>query len=312
MASVCSCGSLGFDNTGTPNCQSIASVTRKLVFVPYFDSTGAVNSIDLTVPPALDKAWFDAQTANTDASKRWYPTPLIDNVTDERGDAITEGLDSGKEIFIQEGTRNFSGVMIKQSPVLLGKLKSIKCSAVGVFVIDKDGNLMGSISDDGNELQPIRIDENTFYPRLIKTTDTTVGKIQLDFAFSDIEADEDLRMILASEMSYDALLLKGMLDVNSSATTGTALGDFTTLLTLDYGSALNPKKVEGLVSADFTLYNETTAGTVTITSVTESPAGTYAVDFTGDPQTASDVLELRFDAAVVKNYEMASNSITLS
>lgn len=308
MGFVCSCGTLGFSNTGTPSCQTIMSVTRKLIFVPYFNEAGDINSIPYSPAPALDKAWFDAKIA-ADADERWYPTPLIDNVVDERGDAITEGLDSGKEIFIQEGQRTFTGVMIKQTPELLGKLKSFKCGAVGVFVVDKDGNIIGSENSDATALNPIRVDENTVYPRLIKTTDTTVGKIQLDFTYSDIEADEDLKMILSSETTYDALLLKGLLDINSSATTGTTTG-FTTILTLDYGSALNPKKVEGLVAADFSLYNNTTASTVVITSVTETSAGTY--DFVIPAQTASDVVTLSIDNATNFAYEMKANNITLS
>lgn len=311
MATVCSCGTLGFSNTGTPGCQTIASVARKLIFVPYFNEAGDVNSIALSPAPALDKAWFDAKIV-ADADKRWYPTPLIDNVVDERGDDITEGLDSGKEIFIQEGQRTFTGVMIKQSTTFLGKLKSMRCGSLGVFIIDKEGNLIGSINAAGDELQPIRVDENTFSPNLMKTTDTTVQKIQLKFTFSDIEADEDLKMILASEMSYDALLLKGLLDINSSATTGTAATGFTTALTLDYGSALNPKKVEGLTITDLIAYNVTDSAAITLDSVTESPAGTYVIDWTSDPQTVADEVELRIDSSANTAYEIKANTVTLS
>lgn len=308
MGFVCSCGTIGFENTGTPSCQTIMSVTRKLIFVPYFDDSGAINSIAYSPSPALDKAWFDAKTT-ADKDKRWYPTPLIDNVVDERAESITEGLDSGKEIFIQEGQRTFSGVMINQTPEFLGKLKSMKCGAVGVFVVDKLGNIIGSENSDKTALNPIRIDENTFDPILVKTTDTTTSKIQVNFTYSDIEADEDLKMILSSEMSYDALLLRGLLDINSSATTGTTTS-FTTVLTLDYGSALNPKKVEGLVLADFALYNNTTVSSVAISTVTESPAGTYQVDYPA--QTASDVVVLSIDNSANVSYEMKANEVTLS
>jgi hypothetical protein len=60
---------------------------------------------------------------------------------------------------------------------------------------------------------------------------------------------------------------------------------------LDYGTALNPIKFSGAVSADFALYNNTTTSTVSITAVENLPLdGNYTLTYVA--QTAGDSLTL--------------------
>jgi len=63
---------------------------------------------------------------------------------------------------------------------------------------------------------------------------------------------------------------------------------------LDYGTALNLIAFSGAVSADFDLYNNTTAGTVAVTSAETTPgSGNYT--FTFAAQTTGDSLTLSID-----------------
>ena len=57
-----------------------------------------------------------------------------------------------------------------------------------------------------------------------------------------------------------------------------------------YGSLKSLVPDTGLLVGDFSLYNNTTASSVTITSVTESPDGTYT--FVIPTQTSADVMVL--------------------
>ena len=60
------------------------------------------------------------------------------------------------------------------------------------------------------------------------------------------------------------------------------------------GTALNPIKFSGAVSADFLLYNNTTSASVSVTAVENLPLeGNYTLTYTA--QTAGDSLTLSID-----------------
>lgn len=284
----CNCSS-GLSNTGLPNCDSVQSVTKKLIYVPIFDNSGVRNSIKTT--DIIDTAFLTAKLNESDESKRWYPTPNIENVEDTKTDSIFESLNSGSNLFIQEGARTFMGMHIKESTVFLGKLKSGRCVKFGVYLIDIDGNLTGSVSSDGTELYPVMVDNETYNPVFVKATDTTVPKISVSFEFARTEKDENLRTISNGEISADILGANGLLDGNVSATNPTTTGA-TLTFTTDYGSFGNKIKIRGIELADVSAQNLTTALPVTLTSVTESTDGVYDVVYPA--QTASDVLEFTF------------------
>ena len=174
MAKACAC-EVGLGNQGTPGCFPIARVTRKAIYVPYFADDGTVNSIDLTVD--LDQAYFDGLLSNADRSKRIFPSPLFDNTEDLRNDPIFESLNSGANIWIQDGTRTFSGWHVGADASLVGKLNNYKCIDLGVFLVDKEGNLIGNGTKEEGKLYPIRVAKNTFYPLLMPGTDTTIQNV---------------------------------------------------------------------------------------------------------------------------------------
>ncbi len=281
---ACKCN-VGLSNTGTA-CTPVMSVTDKIILVPYYNNDGEVNSIDLT--DTLDAAYFTALVNQADASKRWFPLPSLKNVADERAENVVESFDDGSSVFITDGNRSFTGLLIKGSVQLLKKINAARCVEVGIFVIDRQGNLIGSILADGT-LAPIKLDKDSISALLVKTTDTTVQKIQLKFNFSQDESDENLRMVTADEMSYDVRLLKGLLDITVTYSSITTTGFVATLKT-EYGTVITPVLDKGLDLADFALYNDTDSAAVTPSSVTEDPEGVYT--FVMPAQGTTEVLFL--------------------
>lgn len=308
MAKACECN-VGLSNTGTPNCQPIADVTKRLILVPYYTNAGAINEIDVNAV-TFNSAFFLGKTQNADKSIRWFPTPDIENIEDVRADAVFESLNSGKNIFIQQGVRTFTGVIIKQSPEYLAKLESAGCVKLGAFIIDKGGNLIGNGGSSAGMLRPIKIDNNTFYPRLEKSSDTTIQKIQINFEWDIAEQDSNIRMVAAADMSYDLFNLTGLIDIYGETPTNVTTTGFEMDLNVNYGSMKNIITAKGLVLANFTLFNITDNAAVTITSVTESPDGHYAFAFAA--QTSGDVL--RLTVALTTGYdstELAKVAITI-
>lgn len=188
--------------------------------------------------------------------------------------------------------------------VFLGKLEAIACNKVGVYYIDDCGRLVGAASADGLSLYPIAISDGSFDTRLVKATDATVAKVQISFNVASIESDAALR-VAEPEADADLLYLSGLLDVNAAISSESTTG-FVAALTLDYGSFAAPLSVKSWVLGDFALYNETDLASVTISSVTESPSGTYTFVFAA--QTSADVLTL---TSAKSGFELRPATITI-
>lgn len=288
---TCKCNeTLG--NTGAGGCQPIAKVTKKLILVPLYDSTGAANKI--TVGTQLTDAIVSALINQADDTKRWYPLPYLENVTNTRADSTFETAPSGVKAFIKQGIRNFSGEIWNQASEYKAQLDKVRCKGAGVYLIDSDGSIRGMVTEDSSAyLYPIKIDKQSWDVREIEATDTTLHKLMVSFDFDQKENDALLRMISASSMNADLDLLSidGLVDVTGTniATSQTSL--IMKLVAKNSGDIANQIFVSGLVAADFTLYNETDTTSVTIISATANPS-TKSYTITYASQTVSDVLTL--------------------
>ena len=286
MADLCDCGS-GLGNLGQPNCFSKSGVPKKLVFVEYFDNDGVQNSIP--VGTSLTDVFMQGKINELDTSKRFYFSPEIDSVETAKGDTVFETLSSGTSYRVKEGVRTFSCVFVDGDPVFLGKLKKNICVKMGVYEVDNVGNLVGA-SSDGVNLYPRLI--SSFNPTLVYPTDEAIGKVALSFEFSQLEKDEDIRFFAASDFEVGLLTYRGLKDVtlaevSSSTTTLVVTAEFKS------GDAKNTIPIEGRDStADWVLTNTTGAAVVTVSTVTEAPAGTYTLDYTGDTQTGAEAYSL--------------------
>jgi hypothetical protein len=277
---ACQCN-IGLSNTGT-SCTPIAEVAKKLIIVEYFKADGSVNSIDLG-SATFNSAFFTAKVNHADPKLRWYPLPNMKNVTSERAEPITEGFDDGSVAFIGQGTKSFKGIIVNGTPQLAKSLESVRCVEIGVYVVDKTGNLLGSGVVDGF-LQPFKLDKDSFSVRVVGATDKTVQKIEVSYNYSIDEKDENVVMVTAEEMTFSPVNLQGLLDISATYSNISTTG-FKAKLSTQYGTPLNPVLDEGLLITDFSLYNVNDALSVTILTMTESPAGTYAFTFAAQGST---------------------------
>ncbi len=294
MSATCACDGISLANSGQPGCVPIAKAQKKIIIVPYYDSTGTINYINTAV--TLNAAFFLAKINHADPSKRFYVLPEVKNVTDEKADSVFEEFEDNTKAFIKEGVRTFAGMIIKGSYALLGALKSYKCQQdLGVFIIDNDGNIIGANNTTGLYLNPIRLESSSWDAKLVKSTDTTIQKILLGFQFHISEQDENLRMLTPEDMpGVSPLTFSGLLTVYANYINNT--DDLTTVqLYVNNGAETLRSRfpVKGLVTGDFALYNTTTDEAVVITTFTEStgtPKGIYVLEYAA--QTAGDILRL--------------------
>lgn len=275
MSIGCQCDA-GLSNTGKPNCVTLQSVTSKTILVPLKDDAGTKNYLDLTAFASYNEAYFTALTNKVDASQRWFPLPQFENVELAKADSTFEEAPSGRKVFIKQGKRSFAGQLWNESPQLLGKIQNSRCVDFGVYIVDVNGNLIGS--KVGTKLYPIPVDNESFEAKMMFATDTTAQKIMVGFDFYRLFDESTLWLVTPEEGGFDFNELEGLLDVNiaiSSITTTSA----TATCTLDYGTAVSAIKAKGFVLADFSLYDNTAVGAVTITALTESSDGVYVLEY---------------------------------
>lgn len=298
MSNICQC-TLGKQNTQENSCPDLMQIAARIIIVPKFKADGTVN--ELANVAAVTKAALQAKFDAADIDDRWFPLSQFKNVEDTRGDSIFEEFTDRSKVKIDEGKRMFTGYIVNQGTKLLEKLKSWACQEFGIYIIDKNSNFV-YITDVATELkvQPIAVDANSWEAILIKATDTTVAKIKISFDFKQNMKDEYLRYIAAEDLDFDGLNtadVYGLYTVIAAAATNLSTTGFKMALATDY-----KLPVKNLLIGDFALYNVTDSASVSISTMTENPDGTYA--FTFAAQTSSDVLRLtptksRYDFADV-------------
>lgn len=263
MALGCKCNS-GLSNTGQPNCITLQSVTSRLILVPLKDATGALNKVSLTSFPT----WASLFT-ELDATKRFYPLPVFENVEMAKADSTFEEAPSGRKVFIKSGKRSFAGELWSQTPTFLAKLESNRCSDFGFYIVDVNGSLVGS--KVGNDLYPIPVDNESFEAKLMFATDATIQKIMLSFDWFRLFDESTLWLITQTDANFDFNNVDGLLDVNLTKVSSTAT-QIVVNAKLDYGSGNNPIAVKGLLLANFSLIKTADGSTINISAVAESTA----------------------------------------
>jgi len=282
----CDCNA-GLSNTGRPGCVPIWSVTSSLIVVPLYANDGTRNGIDLSTSVPV---WADLVN-ESDASKRWFPLPAFENVELPKAESQFEEAPSGRMAFLRQGKRSFTGELWQEdsTPTFLGKLDKSRCVDFGVYVVDVNGNLIGS--KEGDYLYPIPVDNASWNPTFMFATDSTVQKIMLTFDFDRLFNDSTMYMITVDEAGQDFTALSGLIDVNLNNAAATTT-EVTFDAELDYGTAYNPILFTGALAADFVV---TVAGVVDAgITLSEGPDGSYTLTFSS-PASSSDEVKVEVD-----------------
>ena len=276
MSLGCNCD-MGLSNTGVPSCVPIQSVTSTLIMVPLKSNAGDDNAIDLSVAVPT----WSTLVNQSDESQRWFPLPQFENVELPKADSQFEEANSGRKVFLRQGVRSFAGELWADdsSPTLLSKLQNNRCVEFGVYIIDVNGNLVGS--KVGDKLYPIAVDNPSFDPKYMFATDSTCSKIMVGFDFDRLFDEGTMYMVTPEEAGINFNDLDGLIDVNFADLTQVANTSVTFNAEFDYGTAYNPIKLKGLVASDFALYNNTNSSSETIASASENLPleGNYTVAF---------------------------------
>lgn len=272
----CLCGT-GLGNLGLSSCVVNRNVTNKLFFVPVYDSTGVKNKLDLT--GTINEATIIALINQSDASKRWYLSPVFENVVKATADTTFEEAPSQRKKRIKAGKKSFSAEHWDVAPQLEGKYNEYLCGGWGVIELDIDGNIIGK--KVGTDLYPIPVDGDSFDVKYVDPTDTATSKLMVSFDYNRLMKSEELWLISADELGADLNDQDGLKDVVLEFVSKTST-QVVVNATLSYGTAVQLLKVKGLLAADFALYNNTLSASHTIATVTEGTGaneGQYTITY---------------------------------
>lgn len=293
---ICACNS-GLGNTGRK--KDLLKQSRGIILVQLVADSGTRNGI--AVDDDVDEEYVLELINNPDKSQRWYPIQDLKNVEDTRAESVFETFNDGTRAKTRQGNRSFIGSAINQGSIFLGKLDSFECQKMGVYFVDDCHNLVGSLSDDGTVLYPVAIQDGSFDATLMKANDTATGRVQITFDISVLENDASLRVLEGLDFSA----YEGLLDLTATIS-GISTTGFTATIVLDYEAFQEPLRQKGLVVGNFSLYNDTDAAPVVITSVTETSQSVYV--FVMPAQTSGDILTLSLSK---EGFEMPSVTINI-
>jgi hypothetical protein len=287
----CDCNA-GLSNTGRPGCVSVFSIVSSMIVVPIMDNDGNKNGIDLSLPIPN---WNDLIN-EVDGSKRWFPLPPFENVELPKADSLFEEANSGRMAFLRQGKRSFTGELWAEdsTPTFLGKLQKSRCVDFGVYIVDVNGNLIGSEVD--GFLYPIGVDNPSWDPRFMFATDSTVQKIMLGFDFDRLFDDSTMYMVTPDEAGIDFNSLKGLVDVLFSNVVPNANISVAFDAEFCYGTAYNKQAFIGASAVDFAVTNVTTGLPIAIASLTEGPDGSYVLTYDiPDQPSSTDVVKVEIN-----------------
>lgn len=284
---ICSCD-YSLQNTGLPNCNYVLKYAIAAMLVPMRDSAGTANKI--ASGATVNDAYILGKFNDTDKTQRFYYLKNLKNANiGTPAEPVYQTFDDNSKVKIDNGITSASFIFAASSPTFLSKMQSFECEQMGIYFIDKEGYIIGIAS--GNDLLPIEIAQNSMNSQPTYGTPTTTYQITTSFDWAQSVDHGDVRA-WENTVNWSSSTIASLLDVSGLVSGGVAQTTFTVDLFYDYGSLNNKLPAEGLVIGDFSLYNETDAASITLTTVTESTtvAGRYV--FVYPSQTVADVLTL--------------------
>lgn len=289
----CVCGSSPA-NTGQGKCKDIIKVGRRLIFVKLLADDGTENV--LANDAAVTKSALQAKFDETDASKRFYPMPIMENVNSERAESVFEEFESGIRSLVRRSPRTFSGIVSKAPAYFDSIAEGWGCIPFGVYIIDDEGTFIGRRVKDTAAIKPIPVVETSLVSTYNWGTNANGSSVLMNFDFAKSFKDEELYAIADTSLDFDGLStvdVYGLLDV-AKTNKGADIYSSITATTFDvdlvdyYGSP-----IRGVVVGDVKVWNATTSTELTPTGCVESATvkGRYTITIAA--QTAGDDLNVR-------------------
>jgi len=289
---TCSCGpGSSINNYGLANCLKGLDVPEDVIFLDLDKVDGTSNGIDL-VNDTLNQAFFDGKFEAADARERWLLIKDVEDFQSTPADANTFTFPSGRIIKLSDGIRQVVMTFPIADPYKLkAKLDTMGCRSIAVMYKDRSGSLVGQLS--GDDFIGRKIVDGSLDVKAYDKTDTEAARVEVSFQYARSAADADVDFIEEASMGgYSLDSVTPLLDANIEFVSATTAA-VTFKVFADWGGALSRVPIGGLADApSLEIYNVTDDTVETLSSFTESTAGTYVATYSVAVDS-SDVIEVR-------------------
>lgn len=297
MSLSTTCGDV--NNFGQPGCIGILERPEKLCFVKTTADDGTENAILLA--DIVNNTFVTDLINQTDKSKAWFPSGVINKVNDTRGDNNTFEID-GFEINVSDGVRVMAFTVIDgASPQTAEAYNALGNKDVSFWSWSVTGQIGGN-DRVADKLLPFRIKKKTMqaiYQPPNKENETP-AMVLVQFAISQLEDDNNIAFMDAgtgdNDVQVDITSFTGLIDVTmvEDAAIPATVSTFTLDLSYIYGAVFGKQPFKGGDTPDFTVAEiSPTPAPAPLDSVTEVSDGKYAFLLTA-PQISGDVLRVTF------------------
>lgn len=315
---ICSCTSPTFGNTGRANCVIEQKALAFPIIVPRFDSTGARNTIDISLAPAALWAAIQAKINAIDPRDRWYPLPRVENATFPRTDDVYEEAPSGRKVLIDGvgGVRTWNMELWAKDAVanMHRELAKFGCSDLDVYYVDVAG-LPWGIKDNllDTVLRGYEMSTETYNVFAEYATDTTTRKLMLSWDLDNQEVEDKSYAITVDEMDDNKATSLSGLVTGYQTLVEPSDGVINLTAYMGFGSAGSRSPIVGLVGAApvLTLFNVNSGLFVTpptgLAAVVGSD-GDYTMSFTPADIGIGEIGRLSIDG--VAGYDFVDGTFT--
>jgi hypothetical protein len=290
---VCSCDT-GVTAFGLTDCYGKPDYVVGFGFINM--KSDGVNYNTISGSSNVSQSIWEGLLWNNDPKQRLNLLKNVKEVTDEREDATTETIDE-IDYFIRDGKRMVSFSVVGAPDLLKTVVEGIRCGNYGFFTITASGQIGGwKATTNASSLRPIAIEKGTLQTKVIQATKSTQKRVMVMFQVAESFDDGTYGFIPSENIGADLIgtnaLLSGLI-VGAPVIAATSV---TVHVDWELNGSTTVLPLEGLDTiAYWSLYNETTSATVTITAVTETAAGTYQLTYAA--QTALNVIRISRGAA---------------
>ena len=272
-------------------------------------AAGAENKFHTLSDATVANLQTKINNANTDPSTALFPLGrIVDNVEDTVEDAVYVDGTSGARYFVRAGKRNVIFYLMNASPQFIEQINSYKTGKFGFYEIDNKGGLTYETDTYSDEVKLIPIQEGSIHASRVPALGDNINMVKVEFTVDESHDPSKVRYA-----SKDTLTFSMLSDVNVPAlipVKANLISASDSALVMEIKSSFG-RGVEGLLIGDFTLNNQTTDATVTLTSVTPDGVKPYRYTLAySTGVTAADVLNPTFSKTGYYTYNSNQETIT--
>lgn len=298
MSESCKCGQ-GIPQLFVEGCKGLVDITDRIIAFPKMNNIPARNSLFFSALP-ITALIIQGKFKAGNNTARWHITPSVMNPTWTPNENTVQTFDGGETVKLADGTHVMSFIVTNVNPQEAAKFKALECGNNDIMIVTQSGQLMAYASQSdiaAGFLYGLPVQNISVLATPMKTNQA-VSQVQVTITFSKTMKLSNIVTVEPADILVDLTTLLEPKNVNftvSGAPTTTAV---TVVATADYYGISGAQPIVGLQLADFIILNLPSTP-VTPLTVTESPAGTYAITYAA--QSSLDDMFLRIASNTTAN-----------